>query len=34
MKGIDISIYQGIKIDFKKVKEAGIEIVYIRATEG
>ena len=33
MKGIDISIYQDIKINFKRVKEAGIEIVYIKATE-
>lgn len=34
MKGIDISVYQGIAIDFKKVKETGIEIVYIKSTEG
>jgi lysozyme len=34
MKGIDISSYQGNNIDFKKVKESGIEIVYIKATEG
>jgi GH25 family lysozyme M1 (1,4-beta-N-acetylmuramidase) len=34
MKGIDISAYQGNNIDFKKVKESGIEIVYIKATEG
>jgi len=31
--GIDVSEWQG-KIDFAKVKEAGIEIVYIRASEG
>ena len=34
MKGIDISSYQGVIIDFKKVKESGVEIVYIKATEG
>lgn len=33
MKGIDISSHNS-KIDFKKVKKAGIEIVYIKATEG
>ena len=32
-EGIDVSSYQG-EIDFEKVKEAGIEIVYIKATEG
>lgn len=32
-EGIDVSSYQGI-IDFKKVKEDGIEVVYIKATEG
>ncbi len=32
-KGIDVSEWQG-DIDFKKVKEAGIEIVYIRAGQG
>lgn len=31
-KGIDISSYQG-NVDFKKVKESGIQIVYIKATE-
>lgn len=34
MKGIDISAYQGINIDFNKVKASGVEIVYIKATEG
>ena len=34
MKGIDISSYQGTIIDFKKVKDNGVEIVYIKATEG
>ncbi|MGH4052372.1 MAG: GH25 family lysozyme [Clostridium sp.] len=33
MKGIDISSYQG-NVDFVKVKNSGIEIVYIKATEG
>ncbi|WP_298843695.1 GH25 family lysozyme [uncultured Clostridium sp.] len=33
MKGIDISNYQQ-GVDFKKVKNSGIEIVYIKATEG
>lgn len=33
MKGIDISSYQ-VNVDFKKVKNNGIEIVYIKATEG
>ena len=33
-KGIDISVYQGTIIDFKKVKATGVEIVYIKATEG
>ena len=32
-QGIDVSNYQG-NIDYAKVKEAGIEIVYIKATEG
>lgn len=32
-RGIDVSNWQG-NIDFTKVKEAGIEIVYIKATEG
>ena len=32
-QGIDISSWQG-NIDFAKVKEAGIEIVYIKASEG
>lgn len=32
-KGIDVSEWQG-DIDFKKVKETGIEIVYIRAGQG
>lgn len=34
MKGIDISSFQRNNIDFKKVKASGIEIVYIKATEG
>jgi GH25 family lysozyme M1 (1,4-beta-N-acetylmuramidase) len=33
MKGIDISSYQP-SVDFEKVKAAGIEVVYIKATEG
>jgi GH25 family lysozyme M1 (1,4-beta-N-acetylmuramidase) len=33
MKGIDISAYQE-NVDFAKVKAAGIEVVYIKATEG
>jgi GH25 family lysozyme M1 (1,4-beta-N-acetylmuramidase) len=33
MKGIDISAYQP-NVDFEKVKAAGIEVVYIKATEG
>jgi lysozyme len=33
MKGIDISHYQG-NVDFNKVKAVGIEVVYIKATEG
>jgi len=33
VKGIDISSYQQ-NIDFKKVKNSGIKIVYIKATEG
>ena len=32
-KGIDISSWQG-NVDFKKVKDSGIKIVYIKATEG
>lgn len=32
-KGIDVSAYQG-KIDYRLVKEAGIDIVYIKASEG
>ena len=32
-KGIDVSEWQG-NIDFRKVKEAGIEVVYIRAGQG
>ena len=32
-QGIDISSWQG-NIDFSKVKEAGIQIVYIKASEG
>ena len=31
--GIDVSRYQG-KIDFAQVRQAGVEIVYIRAGEG
>jgi lysozyme len=33
VKGIDISNYQGV-INFAKVKASGVEIVYIKATEG
>jgi lysozyme len=33
IKGIDVSHYQG-NIDFKKVKNAGYEFVFIKATEG
>lgn len=33
MKGIDIASYQQ-NVDFQKVKNSGIEIVYIKATEG
>ena len=33
MKGIDISHYNG-SIDFKSVKNDGVELVYIKATEG
>ncbi len=33
MKGIDISSYQQ-NVDFQKVKNSGIDIVYIKATEG
>ncbi|MBU3100874.1 MULTISPECIES: GH25 family lysozyme [Clostridium] len=33
MKGIDISSYQQ-NVDFVKVKNSGVEIVYIKATEG
>lgn len=32
-KGIDISSWQG-EVDFKKVSEGGVQIVYIKATEG
>ncbi|GEM_PF-2006505 len=32
-KGVDVSNYQGV-INFAKVKASGIEIVYIKATEG
>ena len=32
-QGIDVSEWQG-DIDFKKVKEAGIDVVYIRAGQG
>ncbi len=32
-KGIDISSWQG-NVNFKKIKESGVEIVYIKATEG
>ena len=32
-KGIDVSEWQG-NIDFDKVKEAGIEVVYIKSSEG
>ena len=31
--GIDVSRYQG-DVDFNKLKESGVEIVYIRAGEG
>lgn len=33
MRGIDIASYQ-LNVDFNKVKNSGIEIVYIKATEG
>ncbi|MPQ43265.1 GH25 family lysozyme [Clostridium tarantellae] len=33
LAGIDISAWQG-EIDFLKVKESGVDIVYIKATEG
>ena len=33
MKGIDIASYQQ-NVDFVKVKKSGIEIAYIKATEG
>lgn len=33
MKGIDISSYQGV-INFQAVKDSGVEIVYLKATEG
>ena len=33
MKGIDISKWNGA-VDFNKVKSAGVEVVYIKATEG
>ena len=32
-EGIDVSEWQG-NINFKKVKEAGIEVVYIRSSQG
>ena len=32
-EGIDVSDWQGY-IDFKKVKDSGIDMVYIRASEG
>lgn len=32
-EGIDVSAYQG-EIDYNRVKESGIEIVYIKASEG
>ncbi|MCI8481872.1 MAG: LysM peptidoglycan-binding domain-containing protein [Clostridia bacterium] len=32
-KGIDVSAYQG-RIDYRLVKESGIDIVYIKASEG
>ncbi len=32
-QGIDVSNWQGY-IDYKKVKEAGIDIVYIKASQG
>ena len=32
-KGIDVSQWQR-EIDFKKVKKSGIEIVYIKASQG
>lgn len=31
--GIDVSVYQG-EVDFKSVKDSGMEVVYIRAGEG
>ncbi len=31
--GIDVSVYQG-NIDYEKVKQAGIEVVYIKSSEG
>lgn len=33
LKGIDVSYYQG-DVDYTKVKAAGIDIVYMKATEG
>lgn len=33
-KGIDISYWQGAKIDWAKVKASGITFAYIKATEG
>ncbi len=33
LKGIDVSNWQG-NINFKSVKNEGIEVVYIKATEG
>ena len=32
-RGIDVSAYQGF-IDYSKVKNAGIQVVYIKASEG
>lgn len=32
-EGIDVSEWQG-KIDFKKVKKSGIQVVYMRAGQG
>ncbi|GAA0086817.1 hypothetical protein UT300007_32580 [Clostridium sp. CTA-7] len=32
-KGIDISSWQG-EVDFRKISESGVQIVYIKATEG
>ena len=32
-EGIDVSTFQGY-IDYEKVKQAGIQVVYIKASEG